>query len=530
MHIRLKRSLGLILLAGLLLVVLLQGWTLQSSSTVDIKPRRGSDLKELIDRKIHDIVGSYGDIPYHTKESVASLLAYNRCECVADEDSFLPFSNYLHPHVWAHNVGVAFLESQPNPEETKRHRAEEYSKYQNRIYSPADELILAEANSPLQYPTQGIEVQPLKTILIPGLGLKEENSMHHTVYLKATLGAFDVAATVDKVDVQGEGQSHMTLSSPLLPALNRQLQFVTYTNTVFHPKTADTVQFGTKAHKAAFTIKIRFGTIPKLYYSGPQKEYNISALVTIATKTFLRYEKLNDLINSIRKYYSTVTIVIADDNEHPKPVRGPHIEHYIMPFGKGWFAGRNLAVSQVTTKYILWVDDDFIFTENTKLEKMVDILEKTTLDLVGGAVREATGYTATFRHTISVEEGGEEGDCLHIRNGYHHYIEGFPSCVVADAIINFFMGRTDRVREVGFDPKLARQGHLEFFVDALGSLHIGSCSDIIVNHASKIKLPWTKTDSQKAYEKFRYTSSKSTSSLHNGIYYFKNRFKCMSSQ
>lgn len=51
-------------------------------------------------------------------------------------------------------------------------------------------------------------------------------------------------------------------------------------------------------------------------------------------------------------------------------------------FEQGWFAGRNLAVSQVSTKYILWADDDFIFTSNTKLEKMVDILEKTTLDLV----------------------------------------------------------------------------------------------------------------------------------------------------
>lgn len=49
---------------------------------------------------------------------------------------------------------------------------------------------------------------------------------------------------------------------------------------------------------------------------------------------------------------------------------------------QGWFAGRNLAVSQVITKYVLWVDDDFIFTSNTKLERMVDILEKTTLDLV----------------------------------------------------------------------------------------------------------------------------------------------------
>lgn len=53
---------------------------------------------------------------------------------------------------------------------------------------------------------------------------------------------------------------------------------------------------------------------------------------------------------------------------------------WIVP--QGWFAGRNLAVSQVTTKYLLWVDDDFIFTADTKLEKLVDVLERTTLDLV----------------------------------------------------------------------------------------------------------------------------------------------------
>lgn len=121
------------------------------------------------------------------------------------------------------------------------------------------------------------------------------------------------------------------------------------------------VQLATEGHQAFFTIKIGHGTVPKLYYSGSQTgisavvalwllfrskvlrvtfyfcvciEYNISALVTIATKTFLRYDKLKDLIDSIRQYYPTVTIVIADDNEHPQPVSGPHIEHYIMPFGK----------------------------------------------------------------------------------------------------------------------------------------------------------------------------------------------------
>lgn len=49
---------------------------------------------------------------------------------------------------------------------------------------------------------------------------------------------------------------------------------------------------------------------------------------------------------------------------------------------QGWFAGRNLAISQVTTKYYLWVDDDFLFTENTKIEKLVEVLEKTNLDMV----------------------------------------------------------------------------------------------------------------------------------------------------
>ncbi|XP_035512832.1 beta-1,4 N-acetylgalactosaminyltransferase 1a [Morone saxatilis] len=526
-----KKSLVMILVCGLLLLVFFHYWSPGTSSAVDIQPRQRSPINNLLDVKIQDIISGYSDVPYHIKEDVARRLAQTTCVCVADKETFqLPFSNLLFPRVWAHNLGTAFLESHPDPEGTKRHRAQEYSSFQKRSYNPADVLIIAEANNPLQYPTQGVEVRPLKTIIIPGLGLKEEKRPNHTVYLTATLGTFDVAATVDGVSVKGEGDKHMTLSSPLLSALNRQLQFVTYTNTVFHPKTADTVQFATKDHQSFFTIKVGHATIPKLYNSGYQGEYNISALVTIATKTFLRYDKLKDLIDSIRQYYPTVTIVIADDNEHPQPVPGPHIEHYTMPFGKGWFAGRNLAVSQVTTKYVLWVDDDFIFTANTKLEKMVDILEKTTLDLVGGAVREVTGYTATYRHTISVEEGGEEGDCLHIRNGYHHVIEGFPNCVVADAVINFFMGRTNKVQQVGFDPRLARQAHLEFYIDALGILHIGSCSDVIVSHASKIKLPWSKTDTEKAYDKFRYSSSKTNSNMHNEVYYFKNRFKCMTSQ
>lgn len=68
----------------------------------------------------------------------------------------------------------------------------------------------------------------------------------------------------------------------------------------------------------------------------------------------------------------------------------------------------------------------------------------------------------------------------------------------------------------------------EFFIDGLGILHIGSCSDVVVDHASKIKLPWLKSVKEKQYAKFRYPNS--TDDMKNSVlrfFYFKNHFKCM---
>lgn len=69
---------------------------------------------------------------------------------------------------------------------------------------------------------------------------------------------------------------------------------------------------------------------------------------------------------------------------------------------------------------------------------------------------------------------------------------------------------------------------LEFFIDGLGSLHVGSCDDVIVNHATKIKLPWGQSESDKKYAKFRYPPASSDAThTKNGLLYFKNRFQCL---
>lgn len=57
-------------------------------------------------------------------------------------------------------------------------------------------------------------------------------------------------------------------------------------------------------------------------------------MVTIATKTFLRYDRLRALIASIRRFYPTITVIIADDSDKPERISGPYVEHYLMPFGK----------------------------------------------------------------------------------------------------------------------------------------------------------------------------------------------------
>ncbi|KAM8976605.1 beta-1,4 N-acetylgalactosaminyltransferase 1 [Pelodytes ibericus] len=522
---RILRKLCIVLVPSLALCFFCFHMLSKSDTVVDISNRGAPE--NLLDNSVLQPAEKYTHIPFKWKDAILQLLPKNSCKCEVEPTMDIPFRKEIFGKPYAVNF-VSSLDASLLDETNKR-REHEYKKFKMRASLPTDRLIIAKANSPLAYPVQGVEVRPMNTILIPGLSLQDNLKKLYKVRLSSMLGIYDVAADVEGVTIKGAGEKHITLSSPHLDNLNRQLQFITYTNTVFHPNTADTVEFQTDEHTAKFNIKVRHPAIPKMYDAGfSDSKYNLSTLVTIATKTFLRYDKLQNLIDSIRKFYPTITIIIADDSEVPQKVEGPFIEHYIMPFGKGWFAGRNLAISQVTTKYVLWVDDDFIFCPRTKIEKLVDVLEKTTLDLVGGAVREITGYYTTYRQKINVVPGGKEGDCLMTHQGFHHVIQDFPNCVVTDGVVNFFLARTEKVLQAGFDPRLARVGHLEFFIDGLGKLHVGSCDDVIVDHASKIHLPWSKSEVDKEYSKFRYPESSDNSvNIQHKLFYFKNRFSCM---
>ncbi|XP_048222349.1 beta-1,4 N-acetylgalactosaminyltransferase 2 [Perognathus longimembris pacificus] len=432
------------------------------------------------------------------------LFPQNQCQCGASRKQ------------QGYNFERAYDEKEL-PEVNARRQAE-FEHFQRREGLPRPPPLLAQPNLPFGYPVHGVEVMPLHTVPIPGLQYEGPDAPMYEVTLRASLGKLNTLADIPDNVVQGRGQKQLTILTSDRKILNFILQHMTYTSTDYQHNRVDMVSLESKSSVAKFPVTIRYPVIPKLYDPGPERK--LRNLVTIATKTFLRPHKLLALLQSIREYYPDLTVIVADDSKKPMEIKDDYVEYYTMPFGKGWFAGRNLAISQVTTKYVLWVDDDFLFTSKTKIEVLVDVLEKTELDVVGGSVQ---GNVYQFKLLL---EQGENGDCIHRRPGPFQRLNGFPSCVVTGGVVNFFLAHTERLQRVGFDPRLQRVAHLEFFIDGLGSLLVGSCPQVVVSHQSR----HPSTDSELAslernYSKYR-ANTQAQIQYKLALHYFKNHLWC----
>uniref|UniRef100_A0A287BMC6 Beta-1,4 N-acetylgalactosaminyltransferase 2 isoform b n=1 Tax=Sus scrofa TaxID=9823 RepID=A0A287BMC6_PIG len=433
------------------------------------------------------------------------LFPKNQCQC----DAF--------GHQESYNLEDAY-DPRDLPAVNLRRQAE-LEHFQRREGLPRPPPLLAQPNLPFGYPVHGVEVMPLHTIPIPGLRFEGPDAPIYEVTLTASLGTLNTLADVPDNVVKGRGQKQLNILTSSRELLNFILQHVTYTSTEYHLHRVDVVSLESKSSVAKFPVTIRYPVMPKLYDPGPERK--LRDLVTIATKTFLRPHKLMTMLRSVREYYPDLTVIVADDSKEPLKITDSHVEYYAMPFGKGWFAGRNLAISQVTTKYVLWVDDDFIFNSKTRIEALVDVLEKTELDVVGGSVIENT-----FQFKLLLEQG-KNGYCLHQQPGFFRPVDGFPDCVVTSGVVNFFLAHTERLQRTGFDPRLQRVAHSEFFIDGLGSLLVGSCPHVIIGHQPHLPV----MDPELATLEGNYTSYRANTEAQIkfklALHYFKNYLQCV---
>lgn len=207
--------------------------------------------------------------------------------------------------------------------------------------------------------------------------------------------------------------------------------------------------------------------------------------VTCGIKTILRPELLRRLLDSIYAYYPSMRCVIVDDGRTPSLPAAykvdPRITYIRMPYDTGLGACRNVMIDAVETPYCVYLDDDFIFSPATNLHAMQGILYQDAADLIGGQYREGGRYRL-YHGLLEIKDG-----TLYYRRktrGHKDVVVGgitYPLQYV-DLVLNFFMARTDLLKQVKWDPELKINTHTEFFLRACKVMRIAFCPLFAVLH------------------------------------------------
>ncbi len=210
-------------------------------------------------------------------------------------------------------------------------------------------------------------------------------------------------------------------------------------------------------------VAIELGTLRILddLSRGELSEPSMLQHITAVIKTHERQNVLLRLIKSIRRLYPNLQIIVIDDGRHPVEFDG--VETVVLPFDSGVSLGRNAGLRRVKTRYFLLLDDDFVLYQHTNLPEAVRLMEEhPQIDIMGGEVINLPFFTKITYHNAELYPTESRST---MPPG--SYIGGLP---VYDKVANFFIGRTNRVRLVRWDPQLKRMDHADFFTRAKGLL------------------------------------------------------------
>ena len=208
--------------------------------------------------------------------------------------------------------------------------------------------------------------------------------------------------------------------------------------------------------------------------------------VTFGIKTLLRPRALKRLLDSVYKFYPGMRCIIVDDSREPSLDSSyPHWQHiqYInLPFDVGLGAGRNAMIDATDTKYCLYLDDDFILCEQSKIEQFKAILDAGIADIVGGQVRD--GKRLRKYHGLLAKKGDALVYTRADKGSGVLTVDGVElKYFLVDITLNFFLGRTDMLRKVRWDADLKINTHTQFFYDAKReNARVAYCPNVHILH------------------------------------------------
>jgi glycosyltransferase involved in cell wall biosynthesis len=196
--------------------------------------------------------------------------------------------------------------------------------------------------------------------------------------------------------------------------------------------------------------------------------------LTAVVKTFERPKALRRLLRSILRMYPELAIIVVDDSQQPTDV--PGVQTIVLPYNTGLSAGRREGLRHVRTKYVLILDDDYVFYRYTKLEAALGQMEcHPQIDIMGGErvdlpLFAPAEYSQSGLFPAAAPPNLPSGSTI-------------GRLPVYDKVANFFIARTERLRLVDWDPALKNLEHADFFRRARGILTTVFNADLKCLHA-----------------------------------------------
>lgn len=211
--------------------------------------------------------------------------------------------------------------------------------------------------------------------------------------------------------------------------------------------------------------------------------------LTFVIKVFDRHDCVTKLVSSIKKFYYEPHILIVDDGFKPFNADGLDVRYIRLPVDVGLSAGRNLAVKNVETEYFVLLDDDFLFTSDTKVELLLELVKSDKFDIVAGLVSD---FGVKTRHYYGTYEIDNKTLTLNLRTN-SGIVNKFK---MYDFVPNFFCARKNISKNITWDNEIKiHREHDDYFLKCKEKkLRITLLKNVVVEH-----YPTT----TKHYEKYR---------------------------
>jgi len=232
-----------------------------------------------------------------------------------------------------------------------------------------------------------------------------------------------------------------------------------------------------------------------------------STELTLVVKTFQRPACLARLLKSIDEHAPKLPVVVVDDSlragaaEREAREQGlldlaGGVTYITADYDVGVSKGRNLAMAKVKTPFVAILDDDFVLTAESRLERLVEHIAQGHADIAGGELYVVPEDLAMGIAGLPQGKGRRVVVSGAFTLGYDPRRKLLVSqaqrtgtqCAMAALLTNFFVARTKTVNALRWDDSLKlseaedfffraqKQGLKVKYCPAIKAMHDGQCT------------------------------------------------------